>query len=410
MHAAKIGLRLALLGMLLGGMIVHNAQPSAAKGKRKYAKDFEAFVKEVDKSYPFFDLKKIRKGWKKARIGFAKRAKACKSDDDFILLVFDAVKILRDAHITVETKSGQYPKWPKKYFPGLDFLPASKERVIVMHAPPGKSSKLPPGTIITKIDGKPARQVLEDRARAAWKEGGYFSSPQRARLFVYRQPLAGEKKGKSHKLSYLQGKSKSEKAITLKSKYPVENWSRAYNQPEKLKQDGKSFSYVQLESGVGYMWWRRIDESISDGIPRALEACPGAKGWIVDLRANTGGGYGKELLDGMKSLPQPVAVILDAGCISAGETAARDLVGLTKARLFGATTAGSSSSKRRWTFPSGIATIRFSTRSRKGVGGKVIEFNGIEPDVPVEADPEEVRAGKNTEILRAEAYLLDGGR
>ena len=42
-------------------------------------------------------------------------------------------------------------------------------------------------------------------------------------------------------------------------------------------------------------------------------------------------------------------------------------------RIFGATSAGSSSSKRTWTFPSGIASIKFSTRSRSGIDGKVIE-------------------------------------
>ena len=66
----------------------------------------------------------------------------------------------------------------------------------------------------------------------------------------------------------------------------------------------------------------------------------------------------------------------------------------------------SSSSKRTWTFPSGIATIRFSTRSRGGIDGKLIEFNGIEPHEVVEAVPEEVQAGKNSAILRAEEYIL----
>ena len=102
----------------------------------------------------------------------------------------------------------------------------------------------------------------------------------------------------------------------------------------------------------------------------------------------------------------PLAVILDAGCISAGETLARDFVNLTGARLLGSTTAGSSSVKREWSFPSGIATVRFSTRSRAGVDDKPIEFNGIVPNDPVEAVPEELQEGKNTEVLAAEKLLL----
>lgn len=149
------------------------------------------------------------------------------------------------------------------------------------------------------------------------------------------------------------------------------------------------------------MYLRRVDE----GVAQALAKAPDAKGWIVDLRGNAGGGYDDALLAQVKAVTRPVAVILDAGCISAGETLARDFVKLTGARLFGATSAGSSTSKREWTFPSGIATLRFSTRSRAGPGDAPIEFHGVAPDEPVEAVPEELQAGRNSEILRAEAFL-----
>ena len=395
-------LGLALSALLVLGIV---AQPAVAKKKASYAKDLEAFVKEVDKSYPFFDLKKIRKDWKKAKKDLKKRVRKCKTDDEFIALVFDAVKVLRDGHIQVRPRSGTYPAWPKRFYPGLGLMPASEGRVVVMHPPPGRDATLPKGTVITKIDGKPARTVLEDRARASWEEGGFFSSPQRARIFAYRTPLEGER-GEKHVFTYRDGER--EKTVKLRSEHEIRSWPRAYNLPDGLRQEGKSFYYTKLESGVGYMWWRRIDESIWQAIPKALEAHPDATGWIVDLRANSGGGYGSELLDGMKRLQQPVAAIVDAGCVSAGETAARDLVNLAKARLFGSTTAGSSSSKRMWEFPSGIASVRFSTRSRGGLG-KGIEFNGIDPHVPVECDPEDVAAGRNTEILAAEAWVLDGG-
>jgi C-terminal processing protease CtpA/Prc len=101
-----------------------------------------------------------------------------------------------------------------------------------------------------------------------------------------------------------------------------------------------------------------------------------------------------------------VAAIIDAGCISAGETLARDLVNYAEAHLFGATTAGASSSKMTWSFPSGIASIRIPTRSRMGIDGTLIEFNGIAPQEEIEAKPEDVRQGKNTEILAAEAWIL----
>ena len=45
-------------------------------------------------------------------------------------------------------------------------------------------------------------------------------------------------------------------------------------------------------------------------------------------------------------------------------------------------------------------------RSRWRADRQPIEFNGIDPDVEVEAVPEEVKAGYNSAILRAQQYLL----
>lgn len=105
-------------------------------------------------------------------------------------------------------------------------------------------------------------------------------------------------------------------------------------------------------------------------------------------------------------MPEPFAVICDAGCFSAGETLLRDLKANYKVRVFGSTTAGSSSAKKQWKFPSGIATVMFSIRGRQGEKGKTIEFHGMKPDVSLEAIPEEVATGRNSEILRAQEFLL----
>jgi len=75
------------------------------------------------------------------------------------------------------------------------------------------------------------------------------------------------------------------------------------------------------------------------------------------------------------------------------------------ARLLGETTAGASSAKRQWSFPSGFATLTLASRSRFGPDGQPIEFNGVAPHDIVEAVPEEVQRGQNSTILRAEEYL-----
>jgi C-terminal processing protease CtpA/Prc len=402
----KLGASLLLASILLlaGNFTGTGLSTAKAQSRKSYAKDLTEFYTHVDKKYPFFDLKGIRKDWAKVKKQLWKRVRTVRSDADFILLIYDGIKCLRDAHMGLRNPRGGYPKFPPTYYPGVGFMPATKKRVIIMCPPPGKEAVLKPGVVVTKIDGKPARKVLDEMAKKSWKEGGFFSSPQRARLFVYRTPFRG-KKGEKHVIHYLDEKKK-EKKLTLRSDTEVRGWPHTYNFPKDVQRVGRSFFFQQMPSGVGYMYWRRIDSSITQGITKALEAYPDAKGWIVDLRGNGGGGYSRTLIQMLKDLPQPLAGILDAGCISAGETMARDLVQYGKARLFGQKTAGSSTSKAEWKFPSGIASLLFSTRSRYGIGGKLIEFNGVEPHVMVEPDPEEVLQGKNSAIERAQEYLL----
>jgi len=183
-------------------------------------------------------------------------------------------------------------------------------------------------------------------------------------------------------------------------------WPHTYNLPANLTRVDRSLSYASIPSGAGYIYLRSVGTETAPSLRKALAAHPAAKGWIIDLRGNGGGGYDTNLLAQLKALPRPVVALTDAGCISAGETLARDLVQLAGAHLMGAHTAGASSSKRQWQFPSGIASVTFSTRSRWRSDGQPIEFNGIAPDDMVEAVPDEVARGLNSEILRAEEYLL----
>jgi len=391
--------RSALL-LLLG--IAASQGCRAADAPLNYESDLTAFLDEVDRTYPFFDLKGIRPDWERTKEQLKGQARGCKSDAAFLGLVNDAFKCLRDAHMGfVRTRVG-LPAEPPEYYPGVSFLPATEERVVIFRADGPQTTILKPGTVVTRIDGQPARQFLEARAKAAWNAGGHFSSPQRARLFEYRLPLRG-KKGEQHTLTVTT--PAGERALTLSSATEARGWPHTYNLPANLARSASGCSHTQLAGGAGYIYLRNVSEDTEPGLAAALAAHPNAKGWIVDLRGNGGGGYDEKLLERLKAIPKPVAVLIDEGCISAGETLARDLARYAGARLLGSTTAGASSAKRTWSFPSGIGTVSLPVRSRAGLEGKPIEFNGIEPDEKVEAVPEETQTGRDSAILRAEEYL-----
>lgn len=370
----------------------------------KYATDMDALIQEIDRTYPFFDLKGIRADWEKAKAQLRQKAVTCRSDQEFMQLAIDGGKCLRDSHMGPREFKVQYPPQPQQYYPGISFLPATNNRVVVMYPRQGMDPAIRTGTVVTKIDGQDARQVLEARSQAAWQEGGFFSSPQRARLYEYRIPLRGEVNGEKHTITCLDGSQ--ERVIELASDINASGWPHTYNLPKGLKRVGRSAYHTQLPSGVGYIYLRRIDSSAEPGIAEAVATHRSVKGWIVDLCGNGGGGYGSSLQQKLKTLRKPVACVIDAGCMSAGETFARDIVNLAQARLFGSKTAGASSAKRVWKFPSGVGAMLMPTRSRWGLNSQPIEFNGIAPHVAVEAVPEELQQGLNSAILRAEEYVL----
>ncbi len=397
--------RFTILILLAAGVLAQPAAAQKAKAaayKKTYASDMEAFLKEAQANYPFWDLKDLRKGWKAKKKDLEKRAKKCKTDVEFIRLVYEGMGYLRDAHMYMTECAIEMPRGEPSYYSGISFLAATDGRVIVMHPPDGQGASLKTGMVVEKINGKPARKFLDARGEEIWEEGGGFSSPQRATLFEYRTALSGER-GDKFEIVALDGKKK--KKVKLSARTEISGWPRSYNMPPDLKRVGKSFYYCKLESGYGYMYLRRVDSSIPEGMKEALAKHADVPGWVIDLRGNSGGGYNDELINQVKAVGKPNVVIGDAGCISAGETLIRDFIRYADARFIGTRTAGSSSSKKEWRFPSGIATVKFSTRSRYGPDGEPIEFNGIVPHEVVEAVPEEVLAGKNSEILRAVEYL-----
>jgi hypothetical protein len=378
------------------------SQPPASN----HPADWAAFVREVDQNYPFFELKGIRRDWAEAKSRLTERVLTCTSDSEFLGIVAEAIRCLRDAHMGLGQTKVPPPAWPQRYYPGVSFMPATQNRICVMSGE-AHADRLKPGTVVTKIDGRDARTVLEEKATEAWGADTPYpvsvSSPQRARLFAYRWPLIASS-NQTHTLHYLADGREQELRVTCVVE--PRGWPHTYNLPVTLTRADRSVSYTKLPSGAGYMYLRSVATETATGMRRALEAHPDAQGWILDLRGNGGGGYDTNLLAQLEALPRPVVALTDAGCISAGETLARDLVQLAGARLMGTRTAGASSSKREWEFPSGIASVTFSTRSRWRGDGQPIEFNGIVPDDEIEAVPEEVARGLNSEILRAQEYLL----
>lgn len=394
--------------ILLAFAAASTSLPVAVRAQKlRFDKEFAKLAKAIDRDYPFFKVKGIASSWKKTKRALQKRAKKCRKEAEFFEIVLDALRELRDGHASLPKVEIERPKTAKKsYWPGLVMMPATEGRVVVVAVPKALDGVCKPGMVVTKINGKAARAFLDARGEATWKRGGFFSSPQRARFFEYRTALSGTKRGEKYKIEWLDGKKKRSRSV--RAELESRGWMHNYHMPKGLENSARSVWHSEIASAgkqgaCGYIYLRRMDSSAEDGFAKAVAAHPDVRAWIVDLRGNTGGGYSKSFVARLPALAKggrKVACIVDAGCVSAGETFARDLVRHAKARIYGQTSAGSSSTKKIVELCDGRLHVRFSIGTRSGLK-KTIEFHGIPPHVEVEADPAELLAGKNTEIERA---------
>ncbi|HRZ58449.1 MAG TPA: hypothetical protein P5525_23665, partial [Candidatus Paceibacterota bacterium] len=202
-------------------------EPTAAK----YPSDWSAFVREVDQNYPFFELKGIRQDWTQAKVRLTERVKTCSSDSEFLDIVAEAIFCLRDAHMGLSEAKVPPLARPRRYYPGVSFMPATQNRICIMSAE-AHADTLKVGTVVTKIDGRDARTVLEEKVAEAWSTGSPYlvgvSSPQRARLFAYRWPLIASS-NQTHTLHYLAEGREQELCVTCAVE--PRGWPHTYNLP-----------------------------------------------------------------------------------------------------------------------------------------------------------------------------------
>ncbi len=422
-------LGLALLALLL------LVPPALAKDwdKRTCQKDMQVACKELKKECGhFFKLKDI--DWRKVTKTFTKEAKAVKTPGEHYKLLARLVARLEDGHAGVrKTEKGTDIEWPdpspgRLRGPGM-FLCFVEGKVYVKNAWSAASEVgITPGCQLLEIEDMPARKWIEAKAEERGDLMG-FSTTHQALASVCHWGL-GQPSGSRLKVVFKEpdGRKRS-RTITYRRASIVPSGPAIF--PEGLGGDD-DVRHGRLKSGYGYVHLRRCPSNLPEKMDEALLALRDADGkepagLIVDLRANGGGGFDHEGFLG-RFVPEgkritfakgyesagptpyggPVVVIVDALTRSAGETCAAIFKEDGRAYLIGETpTAGMSSSKKTIELPSGLFTLYVSVASnmKRSNGGEGIEGIGIPPHEVVEYDPEDLAAGRDTLITRAEALL-----
>ncbi|HLB72538.1 MAG TPA: S41 family peptidase [Sedimentisphaerales bacterium] len=143
------------------------------------------------------------------------------------------------------------------------------------------------------------------------------------------------------------------------------------------------------------------------------------KGRVVEFEMldNTGGGFEQNTshvnfcTDGDATQPHrlrykgPMAVLIDNRCISAGEGWASWFVANKRAKLLGQTTAGASARREIYLLKNGLYKVRYPVKAYTGFLDRPIERRGIEPDLEVKQNADDLVRGRDTVLEAAREYL-----
>jgi carboxyl-terminal processing protease len=191
-----------------------------------------------------------------------------------------------------------------------------------------------------------------------------------------------------------------------------------------------------LEGDVAYLSLAEFNARSSQQVRNELRAlmAQNPKGLILDLRNNPGGYLQMAIEVASEFLPRgtpivtererdapdrelrasrggtaleiPLVVLVNGGSASASEIVAGAIQDHARGILVGETTFGKGSVQQTHTL-SGGSSLRVTIAKWVLPGGRILNGDGLAPDIVVSTTPEEVAEGRDVQLERAVEYLLD---
>jgi carboxyl-terminal processing protease len=402
------------------------AEESRADGAAVYARDIEFLLTELPKhAGHFFALKKIN--WEEVCREFRDAPASVQSDADHLKLCARLMARLRDGHAGLVDMKVPWPdeargrRWTG---PRVHLLVIGDK--IFVRAAFGQAEQLglKAGQLVTRIDGIPAREWLTKKMAVLRDKEGYSTDHQA----LYAACHWGLADWSGTTIAFeVREADEAPKAVTI-TRHGGPNFAPIgpVFPPKNLKPLGRQL-FGKIDGGIAYIHLRDVPGELPAQLDTMLAEVGDARGLILDMRANGGGGcdhaavfgrflpkdeyWGQYHGDGERPFGGPMVVIVDAGVRSAGETVAGMFKEESRAFTIGDTpTAGMSSQKTTLAVPSGLFSVRFSVRSnmRRYNDGRGLEGIGVSPHEVVPYLPDDLAAGIDTQIKRARQLLEKG--
>lgn len=399
------------------------AAPADPVAKRKADIDF--FLTEFKKQAAHL-IKTKQIDWDQVTAWCRAEEAKVQTDEDHLRLCQRLLARLRDGHARLEGCRVTFPDDSngRRSIGAPVQLILTKDAAVVSGATEeAAAAGAAPGVIVTKIDGRPAREWLDAKVDE-WLDKYCYSTRHHA-LFTAAKYGLGGWEGTTLRLTLKTGEAEKEIELKRQGAQNVKAFTAAKQLPG-LKRLGRH-TYGKTAGGNGYIHLGNTPGDLPEQLDKMLADIGDVPGMILDMRGNSGGGcdhaavFGEFLKKGKRwgsyqsrgehPFAGPMIVILDAGCASAGETVGGQFGEDQRACMIGDTpTAGMSSSKTRVPAPSGLFTAYFSVYSNKARfnRGRGIEGVGVQPHEFVPWEPADLAAGIDTQIRRAEEILKNG--
>jgi C-terminal processing protease CtpA/Prc len=392
-------------------------QDKPTREPNEYEGTFTDLYNVLGKTYPCFELKGI--DWQAVGDELLPHAKQVETHEEFGLLSMELVARLEDSHAYLMDGTAQVPAPPlPRWDAGFACLEDDQDRPAVYYVDPcgpADEAGVKVGMVVLTVNGQPVREVIEDAMALCSKYIGY-SSDRYLRYDSYRSFPRRGKQGEVVTFEMLAGdgaRHQFELPAVLSARYlprlPV---------PKAGIPDSAHIAWKMLDDRIGYIYVRRISARLPGLLDKAVGELKDARGLIVDVRGNSGGGFEPREafvnfgLDG-ESEPNrprykgPMALLIDSRCISAGEGWASWFIAKNRARVFGEPTAGASARKDIYTLSNGLYKVQIPIRPYRGSLNRPIERRGLEPDVHVRQSAADLAIGRDTVLEAAKAYLLE---
>jgi len=375
----------------------------------------------LGEQYPCFELKGI--DWPAVGAEFLPRAKNVTDDHAFGLLCMELVARLEDSHAQLLAGAAKLPELPlPRWDPGFACLVDDRGLPVVYYVDsggPAEAAGIEVGMTVTSIDGVPATGAIEETMNRYRRWVGH-SSERYLRYQCFRWFTRRDEQGTKVRLE-VEDVDGHARGVVLPATFDIRYVPRL-PVPIAGISDSRSVSWKMLDDDIGYIYVRRIRDDLIASLDAAIGEMQDARGLIIDVRGNSGGGFDSRrahlnfALDRDDEEPhrprfrRPIAVLIDARCISAGEGWASWFIAHDRATLFGEATAGASARKTVYTLSNGLYKVRFPVKAYKGYLDRPIERRGLEPDVPIMPSAVDIAAGRDTALEAAKAHLLHEAR